>query len=143
MQIEKGLRKKLESNLSAFFSLAQLFTTEIRIWIQSTHLRRGPEMKTASFIWYSHPERPMVNLSWDYDRETLDYYILEIDLDGSRLASNQVINYRGGLIQAGARIPVEMHWDDSDLYLNISGLVYHFRHRPSYVDLIESCQGKW
>ena len=58
-------------------------------------------MKTASFIWYSHPERPMVNLSWDYDRETLDYYILEIDLEGSRLASNQVINYRGGLIQAG------------------------------------------
>ena len=98
-------------------------------------------MKTASFIWYSHPERPMVNLSWDYDRETLDYYILEIDLEGSRLASNKVINYRGGLIQAGARIPVEMHWDDSDLYLNISGLVYHFRHRPSYADLIESCQG--
>ena len=98
-------------------------------------------MKTASFIWYSHPQRPTVNLSWEFDRGSSDYHILEIDLDGSRLLENQIVNYGQDLIQEGVRIPVEMHWEDSDLYLNISGLVYHFRHRPSYMDLIESSQG--
>ena len=98
-------------------------------------------MRTASFIWYSHPERPTVNLSWDYDRETSEYFILEIDLEGSKILNNQIVNYSQDLIKEGVRIPVGMHWNDSDLYLSISGLVYHFRHRPSYMDLIESDQG--
>ena len=98
-------------------------------------------MRTASFVWYSHPEKPIINLSWNYDRETAEYHILDISLEGSELVNNQVVKFDQDLTNNGVRIPIGMHWEDSDLYLNISGLIYHLRYRPSYVDLIESSQG--
>ena len=98
-------------------------------------------MRTGSFIWCSHPDKPTVDLSWNYDRNTGEYTIFKIDLAASKITENKVVKFDQDLIQQGVRSSVKMHWEGSDLYLHLSGFVYHFRYRPAYIDLIESSQG--
>ncbi len=98
-------------------------------------------MRTASFVWCSHPEKPMVNLCWEYNRETGEYRILQIDLGTTKICENKVFRFDQDLIYKGGRSSIKIYWKGSDLYLNLSGFTYHFRYRPSYIDLIESIRG--
>lgn len=97
-------------------------------------------MRNAKFIWLDHPQQPEVVIKWQFDRVENTYHLISLHLDQQLMAENTAYHFEDQLVYSDSSYPISMLWDDYDLYLSAHGLSYHFRHKPSFMELIESEQ---
>lgn len=98
-------------------------------------------MRSAKFIWVDHPKQPEVTIDWQLHRDKNEYELLSLSINSDNLTKRNFFKYDGTLDYLGSKTDLVTFWDDLDLYVSCEGLSYHFRYKPSYLELMEAEQG--
>lgn len=98
-------------------------------------------MRSAKFIWVDHPRQPEVTIEWQLHREKNEYELFSLSIDSDCLTQNNLFKYDGAVNYLDSKTDLTTFWEDLDLYVSCEGLSYHFRYKPSYMELVEADQG--